>query len=264
MALRSVPKSLWDFLAGLPFMMSSILFYLVICFFLGAFLCMINRILYKPLKWTYCLAVTITLGNINAFLFQRTAKRLFYRIDDKLYDHIFKTEEKTRDRSKESVRNGDKICLITGVLLFLAITMGVLLTANKAENQFPRIVNAPAAFYQRIETAKCIEDGVLCRDERIAAKEILPKRGLIREAAVYYELNDEGWHGSNIRDKPQKDNSTVLTTVAENAILEGLNEESTDQRGIIWLKVRTQSGVEGWISKKLVEEMENQPVKPTF
>jgi Bacterial SH3 domain len=59
--------------------------------------------------------------------------------------------------------------------------------------------------------------------------------------------------GGNIRSTPSL-NGKIVEAIKVGETITYLEEEKTDDRGITWLKVETDSGNEGWVSEKIVEE----------
>ena len=59
--------------------------------------------------------------------------------------------------------------------------------------------------------------------------------------------------GANIRETPSL-NGAVIENLRANEAATFLNEENTDESGIKWLKVETDTGVIGWVSSRIVEE----------
>jgi hypothetical protein len=66
-------------------------------------------------------------------------------------------------------------------------------------------------------------------------------------------LNKNYEDGGNIREAPEL-TAPRLYTITNGEIMHFLNEEQEDSKGIKWLKVQTDSGIEGWISSLIVEE----------
>jgi hypothetical protein len=72
------------------------------------------------------------------------------------------------------------------------------------------------------------------------------------DVETFYILTDEYKDGGAIRESPALDGAKVTEISMDQTVLY-LNEEETDSRGIIWLKVRTEDGKVGWISSKIIE-----------
>lgn len=68
-----------------------------------------------------------------------------------------------------------------------------------------------------------------------------------------FTLKEQYEEGGNIRDTPSL-NGNIVESIKAGETVTYLEEESIDDRGITWLKVETDSGKEGWISQKIVEE----------
>jgi len=64
-----------------------------------------------------------------------------------------------------------------------------------------------------------------------------------------------GLDGANIRREPSLDSKSI-EVVKPGDIIYYLGEDVTDQENREWYKVRTKSGVEGWISSKVVSDIE--------
>ncbi|WP_299092891.1 SH3 domain-containing protein [uncultured Metabacillus sp.] len=67
------------------------------------------------------------------------------------------------------------------------------------------------------------------------------------------KLKEEYEEGGNIRATPSL-NGKVVAELNTDETITYLDEEATDDRGITWLKVETESGTQGWISERIVEE----------
>ncbi|MBZ5753186.1 SH3 domain-containing protein [Metabacillus rhizolycopersici] len=59
--------------------------------------------------------------------------------------------------------------------------------------------------------------------------------------------------GANIRETPSL-NGVIIENLRANETVTFLDEENTDESGIKWLKVETDTGVIGWVSSRIVEE----------
>jgi hypothetical protein len=66
-------------------------------------------------------------------------------------------------------------------------------------------------------------------------------------------LNKKYKDGGNIRVAPTL-TAPRLYTITNGEIMNFLNEEQVDTKGIKWLKVQTANGIEGWISAGIVRE----------
>jgi hypothetical protein len=66
-------------------------------------------------------------------------------------------------------------------------------------------------------------------------------------------LNKKYEEGGNIREAPTL-TAPHLYTITNGEIMQFLNEEQVDSKGIKWLKVQTANGIEGWISALIVRE----------
>jgi hypothetical protein len=66
-------------------------------------------------------------------------------------------------------------------------------------------------------------------------------------------LNKNYEEGGNIREAPAL-TASRLYTIKNEEIIQFLNEEQVDSKGIKWLKVQTANGIEGWISALIVRE----------
>jgi hypothetical protein len=66
-------------------------------------------------------------------------------------------------------------------------------------------------------------------------------------------LNKNYEEGGNIREAPAL-TASRLYTIKNEEIIQFLNEEQVDSKGIKWLKVQTVNGIEGWISALIVRE----------
>jgi Bacterial SH3 domain len=66
-------------------------------------------------------------------------------------------------------------------------------------------------------------------------------------------LNKKYEDGGNIREAPAL-TAPRLYTITNGEIIQFLNEEQVDSKGIKWLKVQTTNGIEGWISALIVME----------
>ncbi len=71
----------------------------------------------------------------------------------------------------------------------------------------------------------------------------------------YLYLNEYGVPGANVRDKPDGENSTIIEIIWGSAELQYLDEfyEDVQIPSMYWLKIRTESGTEGYISNRLVQ-----------
>jgi hypothetical protein len=74
------------------------------------------------------------------------------------------------------------------------------------------------------------------------------------DANILY-LNDIGYDGSNVRDKPDGTDSIVVEIVWGTAVLEYLGEyyEDPNTPTMYWLKVRTAAGTVGYVSNRLLQ-----------
>jgi hypothetical protein len=68
--------------------------------------------------------------------------------------------------------------------------------------------------------------------------------------ALSERFKDEG---ANIRETPSLDGN-IIENIVENETATYLEEEITDNSGIRWLKVETDTGAVGWVSSRIVEE----------
>jgi Bacterial SH3 domain len=66
-------------------------------------------------------------------------------------------------------------------------------------------------------------------------------------------LKEQYDEGGNIRETPSL-NGKIVDSIKVGETVTYLEDETTDDRGITWLKVETDSGKEGWISEKIVDE----------
>ncbi|KKI93168.1 hypothetical protein WQ54_04745 [Bacillus sp. SA1-12] len=67
------------------------------------------------------------------------------------------------------------------------------------------------------------------------------------------QLKEEYNEGGNIRATPSL-NGKVVAEINTGETITYLDEEATDDKGITWLKVETESGTQGWISERIVEK----------
>lgn len=92
----------------------------------------------------------------------------------------------------------------------------------------------------------------------------MPGRGDVRTEAVVpvqasskgkeLVLNKQYRDGGNIREAPSLA-ARSLYTIAFGEMVQFMNEERVDSKGIKWLKVKTDNGrVEGWVSARIVRE----------
>ena len=67
-------------------------------------------------------------------------------------------------------------------------------------------------------------------------------------------LRERYSEGGNIRESPSL-NSAIVADIKIGESVTHLEEEETDDKGITWLKVKTENGKEGWISERIVEQL---------
>lgn len=76
---------------------------------------------------------------------------------------------------------------------------------------------------------------------------------LARVNSKEYTLAEQYKSGGNIRATPSL-NGKIVAELGANDTATYLDEQTTDDRGITWLKVETKTGKIGWISANIVEE----------
>jgi len=98
-------------------------------------------------------------------------------------------------------------------------------------------------------------------DEPIIDNEVLEEYGYLNPAtispgaSVHFTLNESGASGARLRDAPSISQSTIIEIVWLDTVLLYLHQFVADDEvlGLYWLRVRTPSGTEGYISSQLVE-----------
>lgn len=253
--MSEIQRVIWDSLLNFPIGLSSTIFY----FFLYA-LCIVIwyiliRYVRKWIQWGYCAFSDIVVGNINNLLYQKTKRTIFLWIDGKLYRNIYHIENNIQEKrnEKRGIRYGFWIITIVMSL----ILMWDWLVAGGAQEAWSLSAN-PLNSYLQVEKGAEERYQLISRKEREKEQqeEIIPETE-IKPVKIYYKLSKDGWNGAKIRRTPEKnDNIPLVTIISGEDQVEGLGEEQIDSRGVTWVKVKTEDGLEGWISKKLIEVIE--------
>lgn len=74
-----------------------------------------------------------------------------------------------------------------------------------------------------------------------------------QEQRVMYCLSEDGINGSNLRKEPGK-KGEVVSVLEGDVVMEQL--EVQEYKGTLWVHVKLEDGRQGWISRKLVQEIE--------
>lgn len=74
-----------------------------------------------------------------------------------------------------------------------------------------------------------------------------------QEQKTMYCLNENGRNGSNLRKEPGK-SAQVVTVLEGDVVMEYI--ETQEFKGSVWVHIKLENGTEGWISGKLIQEME--------
>lgn len=252
--INELQKIIWDKLLGFPLWLSSGIFYSVIYILCMTAWHILSRYIFRLIEWGYCAAADCVIGNANNYLYQKTKKTLFFKIDEVLYQRVYRVERRMKENTG---LKWEKYGILAGSVFFCVILLWNWMAAGGEQSAWEESFNPLHVYIQREERAE-MKFGIASREVR--EKERREEANLAVETEVepikiYYKLSKDGWAGAKIRMTPEKNDTLPLVTiVAEEAQLEGLGEEQVDNEGITWVKVRTEDGKEGWISKKLVVE----------
>lgn len=266
MIINNILKIFWEIVLLLPQVLCAILFYLIIYILLIFIFRIGYKYLIKPVMWLYCAFQYLIVSNINYKMHVITQKPLYSRIDTKLFEHLNKIENvriaKVDFKAMKTYIYFRRIC----ICLLFTVLFSILVSLSISAENLPSIWTIPTDIYLSFETDKCDNLLIANRNDRIVfsvisdTAEIQVEEQAVEETiTIIYTLNEEGWYGANIRETPEIDKTIpIVTTVAKNALLESLNEEIIDDSGIAWTKVKTERGMEGWISRKLIKIYEDE------
>ncbi|MCA1060827.1 SH3 domain-containing protein [Rossellomorea aquimaris] len=104
-----------------------------------------------------------------------------------------------------------------------------------------------------INQEKMIKELDFNRDEVLATLQSNFENTTTASNSTELTLTDEFKAGGRIREAPSI-NSQPIGEISMNETVIFLEEEQVGENNIRWLKVRTDDGVEGWISSRIVEE----------
>ncbi len=169
---------------------------------------------------------------------------------EELFALLLKAFSKAELLSKKRTRNKARwkktfrlVGFAFAILLPLAIVNNPTSSYSKTWDSFDKWLTEEKVQKDLGFDIKGYQGTLLAKIEEASAK-VNPKE---------YTLTKQYKSGGNIRSTPSLNGKIVADLVADETVT-SLDEESTDDRGIKWLKIETETGEIGWISAKIVEE----------
>lgn len=170
---------------------------------------------------------------------------------EELFALLLKTFSKTEELSKKRTRNRAKwkrtfrlVGFALAILLPLAIINNPESSYSQNWDRFDRWMTEEKVGNDLGFDIKSTQGTFLAKVEEASSK-VNPK-----EYALTEQYKSDG---GNIRATPSL-NGKIVTSIVDDETVTYLNEQTTDNSGITWLKIETQSGKTGWISAKIVQE----------
>ena len=170
---------------------------------------------------------------------------------EELFALLLKTFSKTQQLTRKRTRNKAKwkktfrlVGFALAILLPLAIINNPTSSYSQTWDRFDKWMTEEKVGNQLGFDIRGYQGTFLTKVEEVSSKVSQ------KEYALTEQYKSDG---GNIRANPSLDGKIVADIAGDESVTY-LDEQKTDNRGITWLKIQTQSGKTGWISSKIVQE----------
>lgn len=253
-----INRHLWKLLIGWHQCISALIILTIALFVILLLLKVVSKYLWKIILRLYSFILYFTFGKILYVLLKLNSKPPLFRWDDTFYYHLFNIDELLKN--SKSVMVNKLYTTLRKLSLIIFWILVLLILPNFMNKEQPYIISLPIKMYSNAEEFFIQRYGleeravVIVEEPEDTSESEEDTIATTEEVKIYYGLNKLGKDGANIREKPDiNSNTKIVTSISGDKRLEYLDETSQDSRGTTWIKVMTEDGITGWISRKLVE-----------